>query len=111
MTSKVGISWISTDKACQFLDEIPHWDLNTTVKAAETQWNEQVLSKIDVTTTNETQLEMFYTGLYHSHLMPSDRTGENPYWESEEPYYDDFYTLWVSLSSPCGSTLNFLSHL
>lgn len=31
--------------------------------------------------------------------MPSDRTGENPYWESEEPYYDDFYTLWVSLSN------------
>jgi len=94
VTSKVGVSWISTDKACQFLDEIPNWDIDGTVKAAEEQWNSEVLSKIDVTSKNETQLEMFYTGLYHSHLLPSDRTGENPYWESDEPYYDDFYTLW-----------------
>ena len=76
------------------MEEIPDWDLNATVKAAEEQWNSEVLSKIDVTSTNETQLEMFYTGLYHSHLLPSDRTGENPYWESDEPYYDDFYTPW-----------------
>ncbi|PNP40721.1 hypothetical protein TGAMA5MH_07428 [Trichoderma gamsii] len=26
--------------------------------------------------------------------MPSDRTGENPIWNSTEPYYDDYYTLW-----------------
>lgn len=92
--SKVGVSWISADKACQFMDEIPHWDLNTTVQAAKDRWNQEVLSKIDVQTTNETQLEMFYTGLYHSYLMPSDRTGESPNWVSSEPYYDDFYTIW-----------------
>ena len=28
------------------------------------------------------------------HLMPSDRTGENPNWDTGEPTYDDFYTLW-----------------
>ncbi|KAI0128676.1 alpha-1,2-mannosidase family protein-like protein [Xylariales sp. AK1849] len=94
ITSKVGISWISADKACRFLEEIPDWDLNSTVKAAKDQWNTEVLSRIDVTTANETQQEMFYTGLYHSHLLPSDRTGENPNWESNEPYYDDFYTIW-----------------
>ncbi|ORY68498.1 alpha-1,2-mannosidase family protein-like protein [Pseudomassariella vexata] len=94
VTSKVGVSWVSADKACQFLNEIVGWDLNATVEAAKDQWNTEVLSKIDVTSANKTQLEMFYTGVYHSHLMPSDRTGENPYWESDEPYYDDFYTLW-----------------
>lgn len=95
LTSKVGISWISSDKACQFVnDEIPHWDLNTTVTEAKHRWSSDVLSKIDVQTDNQTQLEMFYTGLYHGHLMPSDRTGENPNWVSEEPYYDDYYTLW-----------------
>lgn len=93
--SKVGISWISSDKACQFVnDEIPHWALNTTVAEAKDRWNGEVLSKIDVQSENQTQLEMFYTGLYHAHLMPSDRTGENPNWVSEEPYYDDYYTLW-----------------
>jgi putative alpha-1,2-mannosidase len=90
----VGISWISTEKACQFIaDEIPHWDLDTTVSQAQEAWNTEVLSKIEVKTENITQLEMFYTALYHGHLLPSDRTGENPYWESDEPYYDDFYTL------------------
>ncbi|KAI9168100.1 glycosyl hydrolase [Paramyrothecium foliicola] len=93
--SKVGISWISADKACQFInDEIPHWNLNKTVSEAKQKWNSEVLSKIDVQTQNHTQLTMFYTGLYHAHLMPSDRTGENPHWVSDEPYYDDFYTLW-----------------
>jgi putative alpha-1,2-mannosidase len=61
---------------------------------AQDKWNTEVLSKIEVKTTNATELEMFYTALYHGHLLPADRTGENPYWESQEPYYDDFYTLW-----------------
>jgi putative alpha-1,2-mannosidase len=93
--SKVGISWVSSDKACQFInDEIPHWDLDKTVSQAKEQWNQEVLSKIDIQTDNATLLTMFYTGLYHANLMPSDRTGENPHWKSDEPYYDDFYTLW-----------------
>ncbi|KAK8037951.1 glycosyl hydrolase [Apiospora phragmitis] len=92
--SKVGISWISAEKACRFLEEIPTWDVNTTVEAAKDQWNTEVLSKIDVQNENQTQLELLYTGLYHSHLLPSDRTGENPNWQSDEPYYDDFYTIW-----------------
>ncbi|KAI0137933.1 glycoside hydrolase family 92 protein [Hypoxylon sp. NC0597] len=94
LRSKVGISWVSTDKACQFLDEIPHWDLEAVRDAAQDKWSSDVFSKIDVTSTNHTQLEMFYTAMYHAHLLPSNRTGENPYWESDEPYYDDFYTIW-----------------
>lgn len=27
-------------------------------------------------------------------LIPSNRTGENPGWSSEEPYYDDVFTFW-----------------
>lgn len=27
-------------------------------------------------------------------ILPSNRTGENPLWQSSEPYYDDFFTLW-----------------
>ncbi|KAI0108118.1 glycoside hydrolase family 92 protein [Daldinia grandis] len=94
VNSKVGVSWVSTDKACQFLDEIPHWNLEHVRDAAKDQWNSDVFSKIDVTSTNHTQLEMFYTAMYHAHLLPSNRTGDNPYWESDEPYYDDFYTIW-----------------
>lgn len=45
---------------------------------------------------------MFYTGLYHTMIMPVDRTGENPLWTNDEPYYDDFYTIWDTFrtSSP-----------
>ncbi|KAL8362825.1 hypothetical protein RB601_008864 [Gaeumannomyces tritici] len=99
--SRVGVSWISADKACQFLrDEIPTWDLNTTVAKAVDKWNSEVLGKVATAqpssgaADNETALTMLYTALYHSHLLPSDRTGENPHWDSGEPYYDDWYTLW-----------------
>ncbi|CAG8948798.1 hypothetical protein HYFRA_00001920 [Hymenoscyphus fraxineus] len=63
----------------QFLDEIPTWDLNATVKTAKNEWNEQVLSKIDVTHTNETQLEMFYTGLYSTTLISCRRIGRDTF--------------------------------
>lgn len=94
--SKVGVSWISADKACQFVSsEIPSYDLNITVATAQSVWNNDVLNKITTTDLgNSTRLEMFYSALYRAHLLPSDRTGENPHWRSIEPYYDDFYTAW-----------------
>lgn len=32
--------------------------------------------------------------LYGMHLLPSNKTNENPKWKSSEPYYDDIFTLW-----------------
>ncbi len=37
--------------------------------------------------------------MYHTMLMPSDRTGENPGWQSPEPYYDDYYAIWDTFRS------------
>lgn len=28
------------------------------------------------------------------HLMPTNKTGENPSWQSSEPYYNDIFTFW-----------------
>ena len=94
--SRVGISWISSAKACQFVsDEIPpNADLQTVVNATKALWNTQVLSKITTTDTNATNLQLLYSSLYGMHMLPSNRTGENPNWTSSEPYYDDLYTLW-----------------
>ncbi|KAM5450465.1 hypothetical protein McanMca71_006965 [Microsporum canis] len=92
--SKVGMSFISTEKACQFMDEIRSWDLNDTVNDAKNRWNTEVLSKVTTSDTNTTRLTMLYSALYRSHLLPSNRTGENPHWESTEPYYDDYYAIW-----------------
>ncbi|KAF3035689.1 hypothetical protein E8E12_005866 [Didymella heteroderae] len=108
--SKVGISFISEEKACKFKDEeINSWDIQTTVDAAVEEWNREVFSKIRVDTgdeANKDHLAMLYSSLYFMHLIPSDRTGENPLWESEEPYWDDFYTLWDTFRNTIS-----LSHL
>ena len=92
----MGVSWVSVDKACQYAnDEIRSWDLNDTVAAAKQEWSTTVLSKLTTTDlSNATRLQMMYSSLYRMHLLPSDRTGENPFWISNEPYYDDYYTLW-----------------
>jgi putative alpha-1,2-mannosidase len=95
--SRVGISFISTEKACEFKDqEIPSWNLNDSVAAAVQEWNENVFSKVRVATDasqNRTNLVLLYSSLYFMHLMPSDRSGENPLWQSDDSW-DDFYTLW-----------------
>lgn len=90
---KVGISFISTGKAhANIVKEAPHWDFNKTVNQAKVKWN-KALKAIDVDGT-EDRKTIFYTALYHSMLMPTDRTGENPNWQSEQPYYDDYYAIW-----------------
>jgi putative alpha-1,2-mannosidase len=57
--------WISADKACQFLDEIPNFGLNATANAAKTTWNSGILFKIQVADgSNSTPLEIFYSVIY-----------------------------------------------
>lgn len=90
---KVGISFVSTAKAKQNLNEtISDWNFNTVRTAAEKEW-EEILSKIEIE-GNQEQKTVFYTSLYHAYLMPVNRTGENPKWKSDQPYYDDFYAIW-----------------
>lgn len=97
--SRVGVSFTSVEQACNYRDdEIPTWTLNDTVDATVKEWNEDVFSRIrvdtDESTSNITNVRLLYSSLYFMHLMPSDRTGDNPLWQSEEPYWDDFYTMW-----------------
>ncbi len=90
---KVGISFLSANKARANIEkEIPHWDFDTTKTEAQKTW-EDALSKIMIEGGDELKT-IFYTGLYHSMLMPVDRTGENPLWKSDQPYYDDYYAIW-----------------
>ncbi len=100
---KIGISFLSSLKAKNNIEvEIPHWDFNTVLSTLQSKW-EQLLSRITLSSdTSEDYKEMFYTGLYHTMIMPVDRTGENPLWTNDEPYYDDFYCIWDTFrtSSP-----------
>lgn len=97
---KIGISFISCSKAKQNIEtEIPHWSFTETLHAAQSKW-ESILSKIEIDkSATDEQKKMFYTALYHTMLMPVDRTGENPLWENTAPYYDDFYAIWDTFRS------------
>jgi predicted alpha-1,2-mannosidase len=100
---KIGISFLSELKAKSNIQvEISHWDFNVVLAALENKW-EQLLSRIKLSPdTPDKYKKMFYTGLYHTMLMPVNRTGENPLWTNDEPYYDDFYCIWDTFrtSSP-----------
>ncbi len=85
---KVGISHISTDQAQR---NIPSCDFDTQLFLLRKAWNEK-LKKIEISGTKK-QKRMFYTGIYHTMLMPVDKSGENPHF-SESPYYDDYYAIW-----------------
>jgi predicted alpha-1,2-mannosidase len=91
---KVGISMINESHAKQNMEkEISDWDFEGIKKKAEDSW-EKELSKIEINGTSETEKKIFYTALYHTLLMPSDWTGENPVFDFKRPYYEDFLCVW-----------------
>lgn len=92
---KLGISFLSTNKAKHNVEnEIPHWNFDSVRKDLVNEW-EKLVCKIEIDESAPLAYKrMFYTGLYHAMLMPVDRTGENPLWKSDEPYYDDYYAIW-----------------
>ena len=85
---KVGISYVSSMQAKR---NIPDCDFDIQLNKVRESW-EQLLSRIQVKGTEQDK-RMFYTALYHTMLMPVDKTGENPKW-TEKPYYDDYYAIW-----------------
>ena len=68
---RVGLSSASLDGAIKSVElEIPDgWNFDKAKAKAEDRW-EKELSKISVTTTDTTQLKIFYTSLYHSMVAP-----------------------------------------
>ncbi|CAG8843517.1 696_t:CDS:2, partial [Gigaspora margarita] len=100
ITSRVGISFISVDQACKSAEnEIPDWDFESTKQEAVKAWQTE-LEKIYVKGGTDDFKPIFYSSLYRTMIIPSNRTGENPKWVSYDnssniiPHYGDFYTLW-----------------
>ncbi|KAF4126465.1 Glycosyl hydrolase family 92 [Geosmithia morbida] len=96
VASRVGVSFISADQACRNVeDEIPaEATLSEVRDDTKAAWNTQVFNKVITTETNTTKLNQLYSALYFMHLLPTNKTGENPLWQSDEPYYDDIFTFW-----------------
>ncbi|OHW90470.1 glycosyl hydrolase family 92 protein [Colletotrichum incanum] len=94
--SRVGVSFISTSQACSNVNsEIPaDKSLSSVRQATREAWNIEVLSKVKTSETDTRKLNQLYSALYFMNLLPTNKTGENPLWESSEPYYDDVFTFW-----------------
>ena len=90
---KIGISYVSTQQAKR---NIPDCDFETQLNNVRERW-EQLLSRVQIKGSDKDK-RMFYTALYHTMLMPVDKSGENPKWR-ETPYYDDYYAIWDTYRS------------
>ena len=92
---KVGISFISTEQARRNAESyLPDWSFDGVRERLIAQW-EPLLERVQIDPRSSLQQKrMFYTALYHAMLMPSDRTGEWEKSQPDEPYYDDYFTLW-----------------
>lgn len=95
VTLKIGISFISEMKAMHnCVTELADKDFDTVHAELLDAW-EDILGRVELApSATPGQKRMFYTGLYHTMLMPADRTGECPLWNDTMPYYDDYYAIW-----------------
>lgn len=68
---KVALSPVSIKGAeANMAAELPGWDFEGTSDAALKAWNDE-LGRIDVNTTDSVDLVKFYTGLYHTMIVPA----------------------------------------
>ncbi|KAF7927496.1 uncharacterized protein EAE98_005878 [Botrytis deweyae] len=102
ISARVGVSLISSDKACQNAEnEIPDWDFARLKKTAEKVWRKK-LSVVTIEPGNGSDTSLltnFYSAIYRTMMSPQNYTGENPLWESSEPYFDSFYCIWDAFRS------------
>ncbi len=97
--AKVGISFVSAEQAKQNVkQEVPAWNFAAVRASTTALWNVE-LAKLNLVGASDSQRRQLYTAIYHIMLMPTDRSGENPDWQSSEPYYDDYYCIWDTYRS------------
>lgn len=74
---RVGLSFISTEKACQNAErEIGGFDFGSTVSSAKDAWKAKLgVVQLDQTSVNTTFLTTFWSGTYRSMISPQDYTG------------------------------------
>ncbi len=74
---KVALSPVSIEGAeANLAAELPGWDFDAAAAAADAAWNAQ-LAKVKITTQDEVARRIFYTGLYHTMVAPSEFCDEN----------------------------------
>ena len=85
--AKIAISFVSAERAKQFLDaQIPAFDYCEVKEKAKEIWR-RVLGAIELKTEDPVLLRRFYTAMYHMNVQPRNRTDDHGRW-------DDFHTIW-----------------
>ena len=98
LQARVGVSFLSTEQACQNAEqEIPDWDFSRVRKAAENAWKEK-LSVVSISTggANKSIQRTFFSGIYRTMMSPQNYTGQNPLIPSADLYFDSYYCTWDS---------------
>lgn len=90
---RIGLSFRSTRAARAHLRGLGSFD--RTLAAARAAWRRS-LGAIDVAGGTPADRRIFATALYHAQVMPHDLSGDNAWWRSREPHYEDLFTLWDS---------------
>jgi predicted alpha-1,2-mannosidase len=91
---KIGVSFTSVEQAGENLRrELPDVAFTVAKDRAAQAWS-AALEKIQVEGGSADERRSFYSGLYRSHVMPHDVSGEGAGWTGPGPHYEDYYTLW-----------------
>lgn len=94
VTLKLAVSFVSIDQAkAHLMAESQDKPFDIVRADAQQAWV-KVLSTIDIDGGTADQRRQFHSALYRLHTMPHDLSGDNAWWASSEPHYEDFYTLW-----------------
>lgn len=86
----VGLSFRGVRRARR---SVPALSFDRVRRRARRAWS-RALGAISVRGGTRSQRRTFASALYRSQLMPHDLTGENAWWRSRRPHYEDFFALW-----------------
>lgn len=94
---------MSPETACSHAEsEIKNFDFESTRKTAVQQWTEKMRPiRVSRNGVKSDVLTNFYSGIYRTMVNPQNYTGENPLWQSTEPYFDSFYWYVEEASKGC----------
>lgn len=99
---RFGVSWVSEDKACAYLEEeLSEWKeeehFNKIKDESREEWNDVLgeTFKPNLEGVPEQEIINFYSSLYRTFIAPTNVTGDNPHWDSDEPTYDSMYCIWL----------------
>lgn len=90
---RMGVSVSSMENARKHLSQTDGQSFDDCRKSAAQAWTDY-LAKIDLDGASDEQRTLFYSALYRTGLMPTDITGDNPRWQSDEPHFWDYFAIW-----------------